>query len=231
MGDGYNADDVIMKGHPLGSYYNWVADGVWQAGETQAATYSQLEGQGRVVDFDENGVINQNDKRVVGSVLPSWTGGFNSTLTYKGFDFSFSVVTRQGMTAYSPFHAEFTNHEDRGRSKLDINWYMQSNPVTASRTSEVYPQPKNAGIYWRTYSVGYYRDASYTKVKNITLGYTFSQPFIEKVGLKNLRLYGNVTNPFVFSEYDGFDPEWATATYANGGMSFVTYQLGVNAKF
>ena len=40
-----------------------------------------------------------------------------------------------------------------------------------------------------------------------------------------------VTNPFVFSEYDGFDPEWATATYAKGGMSFITYQLGVNAKF
>ncbi|MEJ1237756.1 TonB-dependent receptor [Chryseolinea sp. T2] len=230
-GDGYNADDVIMKGHPLGSYYNWKADGVWQAGETAAATYGQLEGQGRVVDYDGNGVINQDDKRIIGSVLPKWTGGFNSTLTYKGFDFSFSVIARQGMTAYSPFHAEFTNHEDRGRSKLDIDWYMQSNPVTQARVSNEYPQPKNAGIYWRTYSVGYYRDASFVKVKNITLGYTFTQPFVDKVGLKNLRLYGNVTNPFVFTDYDGFDPEWATASYANGGMSFTTYQLGVNAKF
>jgi len=231
VGDGYNADDVIMKGHPVGSYYNWVADGVWQAGDTEAKTYGQLEGQGRVVDFDGNGVIDQSDKRVVGSVQPKWTGGFNSTLVYKGFDFSFSVIAREGMTSYSPFHAEFTNHEDRGRQKLDINWYMQSNAVTPSRVSNEYPQPKNAGIYWRTYSVGYYRDNSFVKVKNITLGYTFNQSWIDKVGLKTLRLYGNVTNPFVFTDYDGFDPEWATASYANGGMSFITYQLGINAKF
>jgi len=230
-GDGYNPDDVIQVGQPMGSYYNWVTDGVWQAGDTEAATYGQREGQGRVVDYDNNDVIDADDKRFIGSNLPDWTGGFNSTLTYKGFDFSFSVVARQGMTYYSPFHAEFTNHEDRGRAKLDIDWYMQDNPHTESRATNFYPQPKNAGIYWRTYAVGYYRDASFVKIKNITLGYTIPNQLLERTGITHLRVYGNVLNPFVFTEYDGFDPEWAGATFANGGMSSITYQFGVNLKF
>ncbi|MEO7990310.1 MAG: TonB-dependent receptor [Chryseolinea sp.] len=229
--DGYNSDDAIIKGESLGSYYNWVADGVWQAGDTKAATYNQLEGQGRVVDFDTNGKIEDSDKRVIGSSLPKWTGGFNSTLTYKGFDLSLAIIARQGMTVYSPFHAEFTNHEDRGRAKLDIDWYMQDNDVTETRTTNFYPQPKNAGVYWRSYSVGYYRDASFVKVKNITLGYTIPSSIISKTGITNLRVYANVINPFVFTDYDGFDPEWASSTFANGGMSFTTYQFGVNLKF
>jgi TonB-linked SusC/RagA family outer membrane protein len=68
--DGYAADDWIIKGESLGSYYNWVADGVWQAGDDNASTYGQSEGQGRVVDFDNSGTITESDKRVIGSTLP-----------------------------------------------------------------------------------------------------------------------------------------------------------------
>ncbi|HYH56876.1 MAG TPA: hypothetical protein VD772_09710, partial [Anseongella sp.] len=146
-------------------------------------------------------------------------------------DLSAALVARQGMLVYSPFHTEFTNHEDRGRSKLDIAWYMQENPVTPTRISNYYPQPKNAGIYWRDSHVGYYRDASFVKVKNIMLGYNFPSGMLEKAGIGGLRIYASVLNPFVFSDYDGFDPEWADASLSNGGVSSVTYQVGVNLKF
>lgn len=76
-----------------------------------------------------------------------------------------------------------------------------------------------------------YQKTSFTKVKNITLGYTFPKPWINKIGLQHLRLYVNVINPFVFTNYDGFDPEWASASLTNGGPSSVTYQFGVNLKF
>lgn len=229
--DGYAADDWVIVGESLGSYYNWIADGVWQNGDDNAALYSQLEGQGRVVDYDNNKVIEEADKRIVGSNLPKWTAGFSTSLTYANFDFGLSLITRQGVTAFSPFHQEFTNHEDRGRAKLDIDWYMQENPVTATRGSNFYPQPKNAGVYWRQYNVGYYRDASFVKIKNITLGYTLPQTVIDRLKLKSLRVYANVLNPFVFTDYDGFDPEWATSTFANGGVSSTTYMLGANLKF
>jgi TonB-linked SusC/RagA family outer membrane protein len=230
--DGYAADDLIRVGYPLSSYYNWVQDGVWNSNEVDLATsYGQSEGQGRVVDFDGNGVIEESDKRMLGSTLPDWTGGFYTTLTFRNFDLSASLTTRQGVFIYSPFHAEYTNHEDRGRRKLNINWYMQENPVTQTRVDEFYPQPKNAGIYWRNARVGYYRDASFVKVKNITLGYTFPAATLDQLGLRSLRVYANVLNPFVFTDYDGFDPEWAGASLSDGGISSITYQFGVNLKF
>src|SRR5690606_3508513 len=153
-GDGYADDDVIQVGQPLQSYWNFVVDGVWQAGETDAATYGQTEGQARVVDVDNNDVINDLDKRFLGSSLPDWTAGFNTTLNYKGFDLSASVIIRGGVMAYSRFHAEFTNSHDRGRQKLDIDWYMPTNPVGPSSASDFYPQVFNAGTYWRNNNVG-----------------------------------------------------------------------------
>ncbi|WP_132130528.1 SusC/RagA family TonB-linked outer membrane protein [Anseongella ginsenosidimutans] len=232
LGDGYDADDIVRVGFPLNSYYNWAADGVWQAAEAEeAAAFGQSEGQGRVRDLNGDGSITEADKTIIGTKMPDWTGGLSTTLTFKAFDLSVALIARQGMFVYSPFHAEFTNHEDRGRSKLDIDWYMQENPVTSARTSGMYPQPKNAGIYWKDSRVGYYRDASFLKVKNITLGYNFPSDMLERAGIGSLRVYANVLNPFVFTEYDGFDPEWADASLSSGGVSFVTYQVGVNLKF
>ena len=76
-------------------------------------------------------------------------------------------------------------------------------------------------------------DASYWKVKNISLGYTFDKKLLAKTKIINsLRLYVNITNPFVWgSDYKGFDPEWAGASLSNGGPSTVTYQFGASVKF
>ena len=240
--DGYASDDWIIKGESVGSYYNWVTDGVWQKDDDNALTYGQSEGQGRVVDYDNSGTITESDKRVIGSTLPKWTGGFNTTVTFKNFDLSLALISRQGVTVFSQFHQEFTNAEDRGRAKLDMDWYMQENPVTETRTTDFYPQPKNAGNYWRQYNVGYYRDASFVKVKNITLGYTIPAPVLSKLKINSLRIYATVLNPIVITDYDGFDPEWATAGFGatnvgantftqGGGLGSTTYLMGVNLKF
>ena len=142
------------------------------------------------------------------------------------------MFTRQGVQVYSPFHEEFLNFDDRGRQKLNVDWYMAENDVTPTRTSNEYPQPKNFGPYWRTAAgVAAYKDASFVKIKNITLGYTIPASVLERAKISSLRVYANVLNPFVFTEYEGFDPEWADATYQNGGLSSITYQFGVNAKF
>ena len=72
---------------------------------------------------------------------------------------------------------------------------------------------------------------SYWKVKNITLGYTFPKKLLSSWGCQYLRLYVNITNPFVFTKYKGFDPEWADAAKKNDGPSTVTYQIGASIKF
>lgn len=220
-------------GEPINVNYTYVFDGIWQESEReQAVDYGQLPGQARVKDLDNNGVINGSDRSIIGTSMPKWTGGFSTSLTYKGFDFSLSLFTRQGVQVYSPFHEEFLNFDDRGRQKLNVDWYMAENDVTPTRISNEYPQPKNFGPYWRTQSgVAAYKDASFVKIKNITLGYTIPSDVIRRAKISSLRVYANVLNPFVFTDYEGFDPEWADATFQNGGMSSITYQFGVNAKF
>ena len=92
-----------------------------------------------------------------------------------------------------------------------------------------------AGSFWSEDANGqaFCVDNSYWKVKNITLGYTFPKKWMSKLGIENLRVYVNILNPFTFTDYKGFDPEWADAsvTDGTGGVSTRTYQFGVNLKF
>lgn len=74
-------------------------------------------------------------------------------------------------------------------------------------------------------------DASFWKVQHISLGYEFSKQIIEKIGCSRLRLYVNVSNPFVWSKYKGFDAEWADADGKNDGPSTITYEFGANITF
>lgn len=234
----FNGDEDLVGngwfiGEPINVNYTYVFDGIWQESERElAVSYGQLPGQAKVKDWDNSGSIDAKDRRIIGTSMPKWTGGFSTTVTYKGFDFTASLFSRQGVQVFSPFHDEFLNWDDRGRQKLDVNWYMPANDVTPARESNEYPQPKNFGPYWRgTTGVAAYKDASFVKVKNITLGYTIPSAVLERAKIQSLRVYANVLNPFVFTDYDGFDPEWAGASFSDGGMSSVTYQFGVNLKF
>ncbi len=74
-------------------------------------------------------------------------------------------------------------------------------------------------------------DGSFWKVQHIALGYEFSKQIIEKIGCSKLRLYVNISNPFVWSKYKGFDPEWANAAGKNDGPSTITYEFGANITF
>ncbi|TXK48898.1 TonB-dependent receptor [Pontibacter qinzhouensis] len=231
-------------GQPINVNYTYIFDGIWQENERDLAeVYRQIPGQAKVVDIDDNQVINNNDRAVIGQKDPKWIGGFSTQLTFMNFDLSASMFGRQGQLVYSPFHAEFVNMGDRGRNKLDVDYYMAPNSVTPTRASNTYPLPGRPGDYWGL--VGYYRDASFFKVQNISLGYSLPAPVLERIRVKALRVYANVLNPFVFTKYDGFDPEYAdgldrTTTNVNNntngnlnntGPSTITYQFGVNVKF
>ncbi|MGH1437619.1 MAG: SusC/RagA family TonB-linked outer membrane protein [Lewinella sp.] len=221
-------------GESINSQYNYRFDGIWQADQRdEAASYGQLEGQARVEDINGDGTIDPDDDRVIlGTADPDWSGSLFTRLRFKSFDLSASVIVSQGMYVYSPFHANFTDVRDRGRQKLNIGWYIPENGAGVTpQFSNEYPQARNAGTYWRNDGVGYYRDASFVKIKNIALGYTFSESKLSKLGLGALRIYANVLNPFVFTDYDGYDPEWADASFDIGRVSSITYQGGISVQF
>lgn len=218
----------LFIGESIDAVYNYKFDGIVRAGET---TFGLKEGNAKVVDYDGDGKITTADRHVIGNSNPDWTGSISTRLKVGDFDLSASAITNQGVLVFSPFHKNFTDLTDRGRQKLDIDWYMPENtgglPVN---TTSNYPQPRNEGSYWTNDGVGYYRDASFIKVKNISLGYTFKQNILDKLKLKGLRLYGNVLNPFVFTKYDGYDPEWAGAPLGVGRVATISYQLGLSVK-
>ena len=215
--------------------------------------YGWTEGNAIIADLDGNGTIDDNDKRIFRKD-PSWTGSFTSNLSWRDWDFSFSIYTKQGYKVESNFFDEYLNFGDRGRMKLNVDYYIPAgtlidcdgvnadgtyiNPVYQQQTHYgEYPFPNNAAAssgvgaaQWLA-AANKVTDASFVKVKYITLGYTFPKKWINKIGIQKLRLYCTVTNPFVFTDYKGFDPEWADATNKNDGPSTVTWQFGASLKF
>ena len=217
--------------------------------------YGLTEGQPWVVDQNGDGNINPDD-RTITSMDPDFTGSFTSNLSWKNWDFSFSLYAKVGYKVYSSFlTSNILDLSDRGRQKLNMDWYIPAgtlidcdgvnadgtyiNPKYQETTHYgEYPFPNNGGS-----SGGVGRqasewnqakgvvDATFMKVKNITLGYTFEKNLLNKIGCKHLRLYATITNPFVFTGYKGFDPEWAGAGVKQDGPSTINYQVGASIKF
>lgn len=215
--------------------------------------YGLVEGNPIIDDKNGDGKFTDADKKIYKSD-PDWTGSFTSNLSWKNFDFSFSIYAKQGYSVFSNFYQEYLNLSDRGRTKLSMDWYIPAgaliscegqnpdgtfiNPVYQETTHYgSYPFPNNGcsnggtgSQYWLGHTNSIV-DASYVKVKHITLGYSFPKKLLSKIGCTNLRLYCTVTNPFVFTSYKGYDPEWADASLANDGPSTITWQFGANIKF
>jgi TonB-dependent starch-binding outer membrane protein SusC len=120
-----------------------------------------------------------------------------------------------------------------------VPYYVRENPITTPRNSNTYPQATYSGQYWGENAgaygyPGFNKEVSFVRVQNITLGYNFSSKQLAKMGLADLRLYVNALNPFTFTKYDGFDPEWADAGMSGvdaTNTSYSIYQLGLNVKF
>ncbi|WBL24719.1 SusC/RagA family TonB-linked outer membrane protein [Zunongwangia sp. HGR-M22] len=229
-------DDIgnnLFIGESIDAHYNYKFNGIWQADEVdEAAGYGMEEGQEKLVDVNNDGRYTPEDRIILGSSNPDWSGSLFTNFRYKNWDLSASLITNQGVLVYSNFHSNFADVRDRGRQKLDVNWYIPENDAgIPAQVSNTYPQARNEGSFWRNDGVGYYHDASFVKVKNIGLGYNISDKMLDNLNLKKLRVYANVLNPFVFTDYEGYDPEWAGASLNTGRPSSVTYQLGFNLNF
>ncbi len=238
---GAKKDDVPNRwfiGQPVNVVYAMVFDGVWQKDELAPADQRALEGTAKVKDLNGDGKIDiDHDMKVLGSPSPDWIGTFSTTFTYKNWDLTGTIFTKQGVLQYSPFHKEFTDFNSK--VILDVPYYVRENPITPARSSNTYPQATYTGQYWgenaSAYGYpGFNKDASFVRVQNITLGYNFSPGLLSKMGLSEMRMYVNALNPFTFTKYDGFDPEWAGADMSGvdaTNTAYTIYQLGVNIKF
>ncbi len=259
--DGIVSDQMmVVPDHQIAKDNGFTPGESVRACDYYFGTYGWIEGQPIIRDINGDGAFD-NDDRVIYNSEPDWTGSFTSNLNYRlpknggDIDFSFSLYAKQGYTINSPFMtSDYYDFHDRGRGKMAMDYYIPAgtlidadgmradgtfiNPVYQTETHYgEYPFP-NAGPsdgvgahigYWN--EAKQFVDASFVKVKNITLGYSFSKNLLKHIACQNLRIYFTVTNPIVWTKYKGFDPEWANSSTKNDGPSVVSYQIGANIKF
>jgi TonB-linked SusC/RagA family outer membrane protein len=232
----YGGKDIIFStqagsyiqrvGEPVGANYTWVYDGIWQMDEVeQAKEFGQQPGQVKVKDINGDGVLDEDDRTVVGVNLPDWTGGITNTLGYKKLDLSFFVYTNQGGIAHSYFHRSHAWDADAAPARFNG---LQTNYWTPTNPSNEWYQPGNSGRFREPLL---YKDVSFVKVGFITLGYTLPESVVSRMKMSSFRAYITAQNPFVFTDYEGWDPENAARNSWGSAAMSRTLMVGVNARF
>jgi len=229
-----DVDDVVnglFIGEPIDVHYNYDFIGIWQLDEREEATnWGREPGMPKIRDVSgpdgvQDGRIDaQYDRTIIGKPIPDWTGSFSTRLTFKNIDFALSIYTEQGVMKRSNFYNDLIY---TSRNTVVHNYWTITNPSNDA------PSPAFLGDqYWgrKGARLQNYHDTSYTRVQNITLGYTFPYKVVENLNLNRLRIYANATNPFLWTSFDGHDPEFGDKG-ANFGPSFMTIQFGVNVNF
>lgn len=227
-----NKEDVNNRwfvGEEIGVYYDYVYDGIWKTSETEeAAAYGSKPGQIKVKDLDDDGKIDANyDKKIVGHKRPRWTAGWNNSFSYKGLELSCFIVSRWDFTV------------PQGSSTLDGRYMQRKLDYWVADTNEdaEYYSPGSNGEAADTYSSSMgYQDGSYIKMRNISLGYNFSNKVLGKSGLQTLKLYVQAMNPFTIykacdwldTDLQNYDNNTTTVGSLTTSRSFV---IGINVGF
>ncbi|MGY5353349.1 SusC/RagA family TonB-linked outer membrane protein [Wenyingzhuangia sp. IMCC45467] len=219
--------NLIHKvGESIGSIYDYEFDGIWQLDEeAEAASYGQRPGQVKVKDLNNDGQITPDDRKVIGQVTPKWTGGITNTFDYKDFDFSFMVNISQGNKIMSNFHNTMYAYDEEPSQAFNgynVDYWTPTNPTNT------WYQPGNGGAYQSAIK---YKDISFVKIGYMTLGYSIPSKLLEKFKIGSLRFYTTVQNPFIFTDYDGWDPENAGRNQWGAAFMSRTYMAGLNLNF
>lgn len=211
-------------GHPIDAIYDYEKIGLWQEGDPYLDILEPGGNVGMIKvkytgEYNEDGTpvrqIGPDDRQII-SMEPKFTGGFSTRVAYKGFDLNVITAFKCGGKLISTLHHSngYLNMLTGRRGQVDVDYWTEEN------TNAKYPKP--GGIqsgdnpkYGST--LGYF-DASYWKVRNISLGYKFDeQKWLKNFGIQSLRAYVSIQNPFVicspFHKETGLDPE--TNSYGN----------------
>ncbi|HAZ02144.1 MAG: SusC/RagA family TonB-linked outer membrane protein [Bacteroidetes bacterium GWF2_42_66] len=219
----------LFVGESLKANYYYKFDGIWQTDEaTEATKYGQIPGSVKVVDQINDGKIssaaNADDRVVLGDELPDWIAGITNTLTYKNWDLSFFIYTRQGVQFKNAMLAgSFGELGSNRYNKLNLNYWTATNP-TNDYFGVWQANPYREAIQ--------YKDASFWRISNITLGYNLPKTFIDRLHIGSVRCYLQASNPFVFTKENNIwmDPEFNSGVYTDD-VPYATYLFGVNLSF
>ena len=231
-------DFRLIEGQPMGVYYGYVCDGIFQNAD-QVSNHAIQEGKGigRLIyrDIDGNGIVNENDRCIIGDPNPDLGMGLTLTANYKNWTLSTFFSGEFGFDIYNgtrkqlEFMTYGNLYTNRGIDVLKA-WSPDNTGASIPALTTV---DDNNETRMSTYFV---EDGSYLKCKYIKLSYRFDQPWMKALGLSAMNLYGQVENVFTLTDYSGLDPEVPLSVYGaridNGPYPRArTFSMGLNLTF
>jgi TonB-linked SusC/RagA family outer membrane protein len=234
---------ILREGEPIGTFYGYQFDGIFQTDEEadesavfitqQSGPNEAKAGDRKYRDVVEDGVITEADRTILGNALPDFTWGLNNNIEYKNFTLSFFVQASHGneMANLNSSPLEDFRGLNNVSAEAALNRWTPTNP------SNRYPRAlANRTVDVGTFSSTMVEDASYVRLKNITLGYNLPSTLLQRLSVRNVRVYVSATNLLTLTDYEGFDPEGSSfgTTTAYPGVDqgryplTKTYLLGLN---
>jgi len=244
-----NGRVLLRKGEAIGTFYGYRFDGIFQTSEeahNSAVLVGQentpgnagvaMAGDRRYQDIVKDGVIDPKDRTIIGHALPDFTWGMNNNVSYKNFTLSVFIQGSQGNQMINL--NRYALEDFRGVQNVSAEAAL--NAWTPDNHSNRYPRAlANRTTDVGTFSSAYVEDASYVRLKNITLGYNLPSAALERIKARSMRVYVSATNLVTITDYSGYDPEgsaYGTATALPGidqGRYPLTktYLVGLNIGF
>jgi TonB-dependent starch-binding outer membrane protein SusC len=231
-----SGNTIIRVGVPFNAYYGYKMMGIFQTAEEVTSApkqfgsnltkpgdirYADISGPGKVPD----GVIDANDRVIIGNPYPKWMYGFTAGFEYQGFDLNaiFQGVSRLDRVLNSNGQLPMADDRNNTLSYLIDRW-------TVDKPSDKYP--RFGGVNNTVISDFYIEDVSYLRLRTLELGYTLPVSISKKAGMQKLRIFVSGQNLLTFTKLENFDPERATG----GGTDrlaplYKVFTTGINLKF
>jgi TonB-linked SusC/RagA family outer membrane protein len=228
LGNG-SSSTLTVVGQEIGAFYVYKTDGIFQTGADVAA-YPHLTGavpgDFKLVDMNNDGVINEKDKYFAGSYQPKVYYGLSTTFNWKQWDFGLDVFGNAGNKVYN------AKKGLRFGGNYNIEYDVAIKRWTPGSGINNYPRAYNGTA---TVSDYFIESGSYVRINNISAGYTFKIKNTSSA-FKSFRVYASAQNPIMFTSYTGFTPELPGSQLSSGielnaYPISASYMLGVNVQF
>ncbi len=212
---------ILREGYPVGSFWGYEYDGVYQTGDTfiPGAGFEQSAGGEKFRDISDDGNLNSEDLAIIGNPNPKFTWGFSNDFSWRNFDLNIFFQGSQGndILSYTLLELETMSGFNNSTTRALDRW------TPTNTDTDV---PKAFGGRSQRVSSRWVFDGSYVRLKNIALGYSLPASVVEKLMIQKLRVYVSAQNILTFTDYPGIDPE---VNYSSGGSGTASNQnLGLD---
>ena len=206
-GGGAGFITLTEVGHPIGSFYGFVVDGILQnEGEVLEAPYqtrATAPGDIRFKDLNGDGRVNDLDRTYIGSPWPDMIYGFNASLGYSNFTLDIFLQGVLGNDIYFQEKNNYTGISGSNNQHISaLEYWSEENPSSTLPRPILGDPSENTRISDR-----YVEDGSYLRVKNVTLSYRLSQSVVQTLRMSGIQVYVSASNLFTLTNYSGIDPE------------------------